>query len=681
MLNRRSVLMGGIAASAALSAIGPAAAQPKGKPQMGDFGVETKLFDRAVAPGDDFYEYVNGGWDKANTIPPDKSRFGEFEILRDLSDAHSRELMELAGQAGASANTKKIGDYYAAFMDEAAIEAKGASPLAPDLARIAAISNAAGLAQAIGWLNRDTAATMPINVGIGVDQKDTARYATSMSQGGLGLPDRDYYVIDQAAFVSARAAYKKHVAAMLKLAGFADTDAKAERIYALEDKLARSHWTRIESRDADKTYNPWPTAEIATRAPGFDWIGMLREVGLDQRPVFVVRQPSAFAAFAQLSNQIPLADWKDYLAMRLIASRATVLSKAFVDENFAFNGKVLNGTPEQQVRWKRGVAATNGAMGDAVGRLYAAKYFPPSAKAAAETMIAGVKAAWVNRIKTLKWMTPQTKQKALAKLAALRVEIGYEDKPRDYSTLVVERADAYGNAARSIRHEWSRQMAKLPRPVDRGEWSMIASTVNAQSNFVLVKVMFPAAILQPPFFDPNADPAVNYGGIGAVIGHEMSHQFDDQGSKYDSTGRLQNWWSPTDLAQFKAAGQKLIDQYDSYKPLPDMHIQGGLTLGENIGDLAGLGVAYDAYKASLKGKRAPVIDGFTGEQRFFLGWAQVWRTLTRDPAMRNNLTTDPHSPGPWRAITVRNIDAWYEAFGVKPGQKLYLAPEDRVKVW
>jgi putative endopeptidase len=677
MLNRRSILMGGLAAGGALAASEAAL----GKPQMGSFGVETQYMDRQVAPGDDFYEYVNGGWVKANAIPPDKSRFGEFEILGDLSDIHSRQLMEAAGQVGAAGNAKKVGDYYAAFMDEAAIEARGASPLRPDLTRIAAISDTAELARAIGWINRETTASMPVNVGVSVDRKDTARYATFMSQGGLGLPDRDYYLIDQPAFVAARAAYKAHVAAMLALAGFADTEAKAGRIYALEDKLARSHWTRIENRDADKTYNPWPTAEFSSRAPGFDWPAMLHEVGLDQRPVFVINQPSAFTAFAQLSNQIPLADWKDYLAMRLIASRAGYLSKAFVDESFAFNGKVLNGTPQLQTRWKRGVTATEGALGDAVGRLYAAKYFPPSAKAAAEAMIANVKAAWVNRIKGLTWMTPATKQKALAKLVALRVEIGYEEKPRDYSTLVVDRADCYGNFVRSIRHEYERQMAKLPRPVDRGEWSMIASTVNAQSNFVLVKVMFPAAILQPPFFDPNADPAVNYGGIGAVIGHEMSHQFDDQGSKYDASGRLENWWSPTDLAQFKAAGQKLIDQYDHYFPLPDMHIQGALTLGENIGDLAGLGVAFDAYKASLNGKKAPVIDGFSGEQRFFLGWAQVWRTLHREAALRNRLTTDPHSPGPWRAITVRNIDAWYDAFDVKPGQKEYLAPAERVKVW
>jgi putative endopeptidase len=681
MLNRRQALFGSAAAGGALLAASQGWPQAKAKPQFGAFGVETGYADKAVAPGDDFYRYVNGGWVKANTIPADRSRWTEFERLGELSDGNVRKILEESGQPGASGNAKKVGDFYASYMDEAAIEAKGAAPLRPDLARIAAIATPAQLAAAIGWFNRDTTASMPVNVGIGVDQKNPTRYTTSMGQGGLGLPDRDYYIADTAAFVPIRAAYKKHVANMLRLAGLTEPEARAERIYALEDKLARTHWTRIESRDADKTYNPWPTAELASRAPGFDWPAMLKDMQLADRPIFVVRQPSALAAFAALSTQVPLADWRDYLAMRLISSRAGVLSKAFVDEAFDFNGKTLNGTPQQQDRWKRGVAATEDALGDAAGRLYAAKYFPPQSKAVAEAMIANVKLAFAARIKALSWMTAPTKEKALAKLAALRVDIGYEDKPRDYSTLEVVRGDAYGNRERSIRYENARSMGKLARPVDRGEWSMIAPTVNAQSNSVLVKLMFPAAILQPPFFDPNADPAVNYGGIGAVIGHEMSHQFDDQGSKYDATGRLENWWSATDLAQFKAAGARLVAQYDGYKPLPDMHIQGGLTLGENIGDLAGLGVAFDAYKASLKGKASPVIDGTTGEQRFFMGWAQVWRSLLREPALRNRLTTDPHSPGEYRAATVRNIDGWYEAFGVKPGQKMYLAPDQRVRVW
>lgn len=382
MLDRRQALMGGVALMAAGRANGAFAAAVVRKPQFGSFGVETQLIDRTVAPGEDFYRYVNGGWLKRATIPADRSRWAEFERLGELSDVNTKTLLEQAGLPGAQrnanqGNTKKVGDFYAAFMDEAAIEAKGAAPLKPDLARIAAIATSADLAQAIGWLNRDTSATLPVNIGVGVDQKDTSRYAVSMSQGGLGLPDRDYYVNDTPAFVANRAAYKKHIAAMLGLAGVADAAAKAERIYALEDRLARTHWTRIESRDADKTYNLWPTGEFATRAPGFDWMAMLSEAGMAGRPAFVVRQPSAFAGFAQLSGAAPLADWKDYLTMRLIASQASVLPKAFADESFDFNGRTLNGTPQQQTRWKRGVTATEDAMGDAVGRLYAAQFFPP----------------------------------------------------------------------------------------------------------------------------------------------------------------------------------------------------------------------------------------------------------------------------------------------------------------
>lgn len=686
MLNRRHALIGGLAAGGAVAAFEPALAKAaqaaaQGKPQFGRFGVETQLMDPALAPGDDFYGFVNGGWTKSNAIPSDRSRWSEFERLGEVSDIATRAVIEEAAKPGAAGNAKKVGDYYASYMDEAGIEAKGATPIASDLARIAVIATPTQLAEAIGWLNRDSTATMPVNIGVGVDQKQPTRYAVSIGQGGLGLPDRDYYMVDQPAFVTIRAAYKTHIATLLRLAGLSNPEARAARIYAFEDKLARTHWSRIESRDAEKTYNVWPTAEFVSRAPGFDWGAMLTDLQMQDRPAFVVRQPTALTAFAALAAATPMADWRDYLAMRLIASRTGMLSKAFTDEAFAFNGKTLNGTPEQQVRWKRGVSAVEDAMGDAVGRLYAAKHFPPEAKTAAEAMIANVKAAWVNRIKALPWMTAPTKDKALAKLAALRVEVGYEDKPRDYATLEVIRGDAYGNRLRAIRHGYTRQIAKLTRPVDRGEWSMIAPTVNAQSNSVLVKVMFPAAILQPPFFDPNADPAVNYGAIGTVIGHEMSHQFDDQGSKYDSTGKLDNWWSATDLAQFKATGAKLIAQYDSYKPLPDMHIQGALTLGENIGDLAGVGVAYDAYKTSLNGKPAPVLAGFTGEQRFFLGFGQMWRALHREPALRNRLTTDPHSPGPWRAITVRNVDAWYAAFKVRAGQSLYLAPADRVRIW
>ncbi|CAN5311647.1 M13 family metallopeptidase [soil metagenome] len=678
-LSRRQALAGGVTAGLWLgvgSAAGAAA-----KPKFGTFGVALDLMDPKAAAGDDFFRHVNGGWLETAQIPSDRARWGEFDRLREQSDTDTRAILEEAAKPGATGNGRKAGDYYASFMDEAAIEALGAAPLKPDLARIAGIDTPAKLAEALAWLTISTNASQPVNFGVRVDPKTPTRYTTGLSQGGLGLPDRDYYLIDQPSFVSARTAYRKHVAAMLGFAGFSDTEAKAARIYGLEEKLAKTHWTRVESRDADKTYNVWPTAELSTRAPGFDWAAYLKELGAATEPNQIVRQPSATIAFAALARDTPLADWRDYLAFRLIADRAPVLSKAFAEESFNFNGKTLNGTPEQPVRWKRGVARTNDAIGDAVGRLYAAKHFPPAAKAQAEKLIANVKAAMGVRIRNLKWMSAPTKAKALAKLTALRVEVGYEDKPRDYAGLQIVRGDAYGNFARAIAHESKRGMGKLGKMVDRGEWSMTAATVNAQSNSVLVKVMFPAAILQPPFFDPAADAAVNYGGIGVVIGHEISHQFDDQGSKYDAAGKLDNWWSPEDLVQFKAASAQLAAQYDAYVPIPGMHINGGLTLGENLGDLGGLNFAYDAYHASLNGKPAPVIGGYTGDQRFFMGFAQVWRELRRDEYMRQQLTTDPHSPGEFRAAMVRNIDGWYSAFGVGSGAKLYLAPDQRIKVW
>ncbi len=678
-ISRRSALVGVLAGGAALSAFGPVAAA--GKPQFGTFGIDPAGMDKSVSPGEDFFRFVNGAWLRSNTIPPDRSRWSEFDRLGELSDQYTKAILEQASGPAAAGIARKVGEFYASYMDEAAIERLGASPLKPDLDRIAAISTLADLATAFAWITRDTTSTLPIGFGIGVDQKTPTRYTTSLGQGGLGLPDRDYYLVDQPAFVANRTAYRKHIAAMFALAGIADGAGKAERIYALEEKLARTHWSRIESRDSDKTYNVWQTSEFAGKASGFDWVRFFTGLAVENRPNFVVRQPGALTAFAALAPTVAMADWRDYLSFHLISSSAGVLSKAFVDENFDFSGRTLNGTPELAVRWKRGVAATNAALGDAVGRLYAARHFPPESKVKAQALITNVKAALAKRIQGLTWMTPPTKQKALTKLASLRVEVGYEEKPRDYSSFQVVRGDAYGNRMRSIRYETEREMGRLTRPVDRGEWSMTAATVNASSNFTLVKVMFPAAILQPPFFDPNADPAVNYGGIGVVIGHEISHQFDDQGSKYDSTGKLENWWTEADLTQFKAAAQKLSDQYDAYEPLPGMHIQGALTLGENIGDLAGIAIARDAYVASLGGRPAPVIEGYTGDQRFFMGYAQVWRQLVREAAARQRLTTDPHSPGEYRAYTVRNVDAWHTAFNVRAGQKLYLPQSQRVVVW
>ncbi len=470
---------------------------------------------------------------------------------------------------------------------------------------------------------------------------------------------------------------------MLTLAGTpaAEADAKAKAIYDFEKKIAEAHWSRAESRDADKTYNKLTVADLTRTAPGFDWAVFVEAIGLGAQPGFVVQQPTAFTATAKIFADTPLPVLKDWLAYHIVSDRAPVLPKAFVDANFDFHGHTLSGQPQIQDRWKRGVNAVNGALGEAVGQLYVAKYFPPEAKAAADQLVRNLIAAMDQRLANLTWMAPETKQKAREKLAAFTPKIGYPDKWRDYSALTVVRGDAYGNAERAAAFEYDRGLAKLGKPVDRSEWLMTPMTVNAYANPPMNEIVFPAAILQPPFFDPKADPAVNYGGIGVVIGHEISHHFDDQGRKFDKTGKLTDWWTPEDVARFKAFTDRVVKQYGEYQPLPGQHVNGELTLGENMADLAGLFVAHDAWIRSLNGKPAPVIDGFTGEQRFFLGFAQIWRQKMLEPALLQRLTTDPHTPSDWRPYVVRNNDDWYKAFDVKPGSKFYLPPDQRIKVW
>ena len=682
------------AAPASLALAGPDQASPPanaratdaalaaGKPKLGDFGVATDNMDKSVLPGDDFYKYVNGKWQERTEIPADRASWGGFAILRDLSDQRTRTLIE---QAAAQANAPgsipdKIGTTYATFMDVNAIEAAGAKPLAPYMARVAAVKTPADLARAFA---DDTKRGIDVPIGLGVQQdlKDNSQYAVYAGQGGLGLPDRDYYLVDNPKFAEARTKYVAHIATMLRLANYPDPQGAAQRIFDLEKKIAAVHWSRAEQRQVEKIYNPVPVAQLATQMPGFDWVTTLQEAGLAAQPRVIITAPSALKGTAAIVAATPMATWRDYLAFREVSHAAPRLSSPFVNENFAFYGTTLSGTPQLKDRWKRGVDLVNGSLGEAVGQVYVQQYFPPAAKAKADELVKNIIAAMDQRLANLQWMAPETKVKARAKLAAFTPKIGYPDKWKDYSTLRVVRGDVLGNADRANLFEYNRQLAKIGKPVDRSEWFMTPQTVNAYANPLMNEIVFPAAILQPPFFDPNADPAVNYGAIGAVIGHEISHHFDDQGRKFDARGNLTEWWTPQDVTRFKAYTDKVVAQYSAYEPLPGAHVNGELTLGENMADLAGVNVAYDAYKISLNGKSAPVIDGYTGDQRFFLGFGQVWQTKARDAAIRQQLTTDPHTPGNWRAYVVRNLDPWYASFDVKPGTRYYLAPADRIKVW
>ncbi|MBV8973357.1 MAG: M13 family metallopeptidase [Sphingomonadaceae bacterium] len=650
-------------------------------PKYGDFGFATAGMDKSVKPGDDFWSYANGTWDKTTAIPADRRTYGSFALLDDLSRERTRAIIEGAAKAGpdADADTRRVGTYYAAFMDEGGIEARGTAPIKADLARIAAIKDAHDLAVAFG---RDARVGVggPFRIEVEQDPKNPTRYIAGLGQSGLGLPDRDYYLQDTPKFVETRAKYAAHIAAMFRLAGFDNADARAKAVVDLETAIARVHWTRVENRDPVKTYNPRSPAALAAEAPGMDWAAYLAAAGLERESVLDVGQPTAFAGTAKLIAGQPVAVWRDYLAYRLLSARAPVLPKAFVDENFAFTGTVLNGQPQLQARWKRGVDAVDEAMGEAVGKLYVAKYFPPEDKAKVDALVHNLLASMGARIDEATWMSPATKAEAHAKLATFDPKLGYPSKWRDYTKLVVTN-DPVANDAAAAAFEYDRNLAKLGGPIDRTEWGMTPMTINAYYNPPMNEIVFPAAIMQPPFFDPNADMALNYGAIGAVIGHEISHGFDDQGRQYDAKGALRDWWTPADGAAFKARADRLVKQYDAYEPLPGTHVQGALTLGENIADLSGLRIAYEAYHLSLHGKPDKVIDGLSGDQRFFLGWAQVWRGKTRDAALLARLTSDPHSPERYRVWTFRNFDPWYAAFNVQPGDKMYLKPVDRVRIW
>ncbi|WP_303783513.1 M13 family metallopeptidase [Sandarakinorhabdus limnophila] len=653
------------------------------KPQIGTFGFDVAGMDTSVKAGDDFVGHTAGKYMAALEIPADKTNFGMFTKLRDLSQERTRAIIEKAAASGGApgSEAQKVGDFFASFMDEAAIEAKGIAPLKPQLDAIAAIASKADYAELVGR-NFKLGVPGPIFMGVGPDRKNPNRFVVQAGQSGLGLPDRDYYLDDKnASFVAARTKYKAYIAIMLGLAGYDNAAARAEGIFALETAIAKTHWTRVERRQAEKTYNPVPVAELPTRFAGLDWSRMIAGSSIPVQGEVIIATPSAIEGTAKVIAAADLNVLKDYMAFHTIRDAAAFLPKAFVDANFHMYSKTLGGQPEQAPRWKRGVDITSGVLGEALGKLYVAEYFPPEAKAKADLLVKNIIAAMDARLANLAWMDPKTRVAAREKLAAFTPKIGYPDKWQDYSALTIVRGDAMGNAKRATEFKFNGSVAKLNKPVDRSEWFMTPMTVNAYANPTWNEIVFPAAILQAPFFDPNADDAVNYGGIGAVIGHEITHHFDDQGRKYDKTGRLADWWTAEDVKRFEEGTYKVVAQYGAVEPVAGKKVNGELTLGENIADLAGITIAYDGWKSSLGGKKPKAIDGFTGDQRFFLGFSQVWRQKYREPALLQQLVTDPHTPGHFRPYVVRNIDAWYKAFNVKQGEKMYLSPEERIKLW
>jgi putative endopeptidase len=661
-------------------------------PGSGPSGIDLAGIDHGVKPGDDFFRYANGQWLKTAQIPADRSSTGTFLKVFEQAEKNTAELIRNAGAGhpAAGSNARKIADYYAAWMDEAAIEQHGLAPLKPELARIDAIASRADLARVLG--SRLRADVDPVNAthyhtenlfGLFVTQglEDPSRNIAYLLQGGLVMPSRDYYLADDAHMAAIRAKYRTYIGALLKQAGIAGAEAKARTILDLETKIARAQASLLDSEDVHKANNLWRMSDFAQKAPGLDWTAYFQAAGLDDQPQIDVWQPAATGGLSALTASEPLQAWKDLLTFHTLDQNTALLPKAFAELGFDFHGRTLQGTPEQRPRWKRAVGATSADLGDAVGQLYVKHYFPASSRAEVEQLVKNLLAAFDERIDTLGWMTPATRAKAKAKLATVRVGVGYPDHWRDYAALEIRADDALGNRLRAEKFEYEHQRAKLGQPVDRAEWWMTPQTVNAVNLPLQNALNFPAAILQPPFFDPHADAAANYGAIGSVIGHEISHSFDNTGAEFDAQGRLANWWTPEDLAHFKAAGQQLAKQYDQYEALPGLHVNGEQTLGENIADVSGLTIAYLAYHKSLGGKPAPVIDGLTGDQRFFLAYGQAWRSKIRDAAQRQRLATDVHAPADFRAQTVRNLDQWYPAFDVKPGEKLYLAPKDRVKIW
>lgn len=659
-----------------------ATATANAAPEIGTWGFDLSARDLSVVPGDDFYRYSGGTWLNTAQIPSDRTRWGGFDILSDKAERDSQAILNDVIAAGGppGSNAAKIKDMYQSFVDQDAIDARGLEPARADLAAITACRTHAELAGLLG--RPDFPVTGTIGMGITLDQRNPDRYIVTVGQSGIGLPEREYYRRTDGEFPGIRDAYIAHIAKMFELAGVADGTTKAQAILAFETQVAELHWPIARRRERDQTYNPKTRAELQALAPTFPLEALLQTTGFGNVDFFVVRELDAVGPLATLWVNTPIETIKAQMTFAYLRSMASVLPRAFDDENFAFYGRTLNGQPEQRGRDRRGVQVVSGTLGEAIGQLYVAKHFPPEAKAQMLTLVENVRLAYGQRIRDLPWMSPETKLVALEKLAAFKPKIAYPDRWTDYSAMDIRPGDAFGNQIRATLWDYNRDLDRLGKPSDRDEWFMTPQTVNAYYNPIFNEIVFPAAILQPPFFDPNADPAMNYGGIAGVIGHEMGHGFDDQGAKSDARGVLRDWWNAQDVAAFRVLGDRLANQYNQFEPLPGMRLNGRLGLGENIGDNGGLQVAYHAYKLALNGATPPVLDGYTGEQRFFLSWGQIWWTLYREQRLRNQIVTGPHSPPEFRVNgTVRNMDAWYEAFNVQPGQAMYLPPEERVHIW
>jgi putative endopeptidase len=658
-------------------------------PRAHNTTTEGTAIDPTVKPGDDFYRYANGNWLRSATAAdhPDPDN---RTILVKRTNQRVRDLIQEAANSPPLTRgsiPQKVGDYYATFLDEAAIEAKGLSPLAPELAAISGITNKTSLSAYLGSTLNTEVDGLTENAdhifGVWVNQSftDSQHYVFHLFQGGLGMPDRDAYLDPSPKMAELRAQYKSHIAAILKLASITDADTKAARILSFEIRMAQSHAPDSDALDVFKQNNPWKHADFNAKAPGLDWDAYFKLAGVANQPEFIVWQPSALTGTSAMVATEDLDLWKDYLKFHLIDHYASVLPKAVAAEHFDFYGKILSGAPQMPDRSDDAIKATNAALGQAIGQLYTQHYFPRQAKAKAQAMVADIITAYRTRISNLSWMSPRTKEKALAKLAALTISVGYPDKWIDYSTFDVVRGDAFGNMQRAEAFNRSRNLAKLKQPADPDEWRIDPQIVGAIIMFSPNTETFSAGILQPPYFDPQGDTASNYGSAGAGMAHEISHSFDELGNIYDDQGRLGNWWTADDLANYRASAAKLVAQFDTYCPFSDLCVNGKQVLGENIADLAGLLTAHDAYLLSLKGKNDVVINGLTGEQRFFLAFAQRWRKLQDEPALRHQIKSDTHAPGEYRSDTVRNVDAWYKAHGIAPTDKLYLKPEDRVRIW
>ncbi len=677
------------------AALGPVACkridEPASVPQGTPLGIDPAAMDKSVKPGDDFYAYANGGWMKATEMPADRASIGGFYIADQQTEARLADLVGdiVNSNPAPGSDAARIKAFHAAYMNQTAIDAAGLAPVQPDLDRFAAIENVEGLSRVLGEQLR--ADVDPLNATDFTTENLFGAFVTQalagggvmpyLLQGGLGMPEREYYLSADPKMAAIRTNYRSYIARLLADAGIADAEARAQRIYDLEMKIARAHATRAESEDWQRSASEWARADFATKAPGIDWDAFFTGAGLARQPKFAAYHAQSIPKLSALVTSQPVQAWKDWLVFHQINANTDVLPAKLDQARFGFYGTVLQGTKQMRPRDKRVFAALNEAMGDAVGRLYTAKYFPASAKAQVQAMSDAIKAAFARRVQAISWLAPATRREALEKVRTIEVGVGYPDSWKSYDNLAVTPNNAYANKQTAQKLRYAQQLAKIGKPLDRREWWMNAQLVNAVNLPVQNALNFPAAILQRPFFDAKADPAFNYGAIGAVIGHEISHSFDNNGAAFDASGKMRNWWTNADKARFEAAGKALAAQYDAYEPFPGLRVNGKLTLGENIADVAGLAAAFDAYRASLGAKEAPVIGGFTGDQRFFIAYAQSWASKMRDEALRGRIATDGHAPGMYRALTVRNIGAWYEAFNVKPGDKLYLPPDQRVKIW